>query len=64
MFPDSKCISDIAEPKWRPDTSYSGPIMVRDVSTKMGPERDVLGTLCDGWVGSKVRPYQHKITEK
>ena len=31
------------------DTSYFGPIMVRVVSTKIGPLRDVLKTLCADW---------------
>ena len=39
MFLDAKCRSDIVEPKKvkKPSTSYFGPIMVRDVSTKIGP---------------------------
>ena len=40
------------------DTSYFGPIMVRDVSTKIGPVRDVLRALCAGWV---LRTLKHNI---
>ena len=29
--------------------SYFGPIMVRHVSTKIGPYGNILGTLCAGW---------------
>ena len=34
----------------KPDMSYFGPIMVRDVLTKIRPIGDVLSTFCAGWV--------------
>ena len=40
------CTAKISE---EPDTSYFGPIMVRDVSFKIGTLGDVLRTLCAGW---------------
>ena len=30
--------------------SYFGPIMVQDVSTKIGPQGDILKTLCASWI--------------
>ena len=49
IFPDSNCISDIVLPNnLKPGTSYFGPIMARDLSTKTGPLRVVLRTLCTG----------------
>ena len=44
---DAKCIPDIAK---KSSMSYFGPIMVWGVLTKIGPQRDVLETLCAGWV--------------
>ena len=47
-------ISDCtAEVSWKPLTSYFGPVMVRDVSTKMGPLGNVLRTLRAGWVAGQ-----------
>ena len=49
IFPDSNCISDIVLPNnLKPGTSYFGPIMAWDLSTKTGPLRVVLRTLCTG----------------
>ena len=55
IFPDSQLyISDCtAEVSWKPLTSYFGPIMVRDVSTKIGPLGNVLRTLRAGWVAEQ-----------
>ena len=51
FFYISWCQSDIVEQEEckKPNTSYFVPIMIWDVSTKIGPWGDVLGMLCVGW---------------